>query len=427
MERVLRWWKWLDLWLRAEVVGFVLLKFEPLLWRVAWVWRRLLFRTCFITITGSLGKTTAKEVLGRLLAVDGRVLRSFANQSGGILILVNVLQVRPWHRYAVLEVGGHRPGALDVLAPLLKPDVVLQLGVKATHSTDFDSLEARAGEKEKLCRALGKGGIAILNGDDPLVRDMQHRVRGRTVLFGQGAGCDVQGRDVSSGWPERLSFTCHGGGEAFQVRTRLVGKHWVPSVLGPLAVARALGLDLKEIVPSVRAIAPFTSRLQPLEIPQGATLLRDEYNASIPSLLAAMEVMHEASCTGRKVLILTDLSDFDGHRKQRLRYLASVAGHAVGTVVLIGESAAYGLRRFMEAGVEPHNCFRFRTLSEASQGLRGRFGKGDLVLVKGRTTDHMARLYHSWVGSIDCWKKACPKQMLCDECWELGARPAGPG
>ncbi len=202
----------LGMWIRAELVGWFVHRLEPLIMAMAWVWRRLMLRTRFIVITGSLGKTTAKELLGRMLATDGRVLRSWANQSGGLLVVLNVLRVRPWHRYAVLETSGASPGALDVLAGLIRPDVVVQLGVGQTHSMKFESLEERAREKGKLCEALGKKGIAVLNAEDPLVRGMKRLVEGRTLFFGLGPECDVRAEDVTSRWPERLSFTCHARG-----------------------------------------------------------------------------------------------------------------------------------------------------------------------------------------------------------------------
>ncbi len=415
--------KQLDLWLRAEVAGRLVRRLQPLMKGTAWVWRRALVRTRFIAITGSLGKTTAKEVLAHVLATNGRVFRSWANQSGGRLVILNVLRVRPWHRYAVLETSGPHPGHLDQLAPLIRPDVVLQLGLHRTHSRDYKSLVERAAEKSKLCKAMDESGIAVLNGDVPLVRDMAHLVKGRTLLFGQSKKCDVRAEGVSSAWPDRLTFTCHSGRETLLVKSQLVGKHWLSSVLGALAVASVLGLDLKKGVAAVGEVSPFPGRMQPMRLPGGATILRDEYNASVPSLDASLEVLREASCEGRRILVIKDFSDISGHRRQRLRYLASAAADAVDGIVLIGESTGYGFRRFVEAGLDPESCLGFATAREAAEGLKGHFGEGDLVLVKGRTTDHLARLFYAWVGSIDCWKEPCAKRMLCDECWELGARP----
>ena len=421
--RLFRSVKQLDLWLRAEVAGRLVRRLQPLIMGTAWAWRRVLVRTRFIAITGSLGKTTAKEVLAHVLATDGRVFRSWANQSGGRLVILNVLRVRPWHRYAVLETSGAHPGDLDQLAPLIRPDVVLQLGLDRTHTREYKNLAERATEKSKLCKAMDENGIAVLNGDVPLVRDMAHLVEGRTVFFGQSMESDVRAEGVSSVWPDRLTFTCHSGRESLRVKSQLVGKHWLGSVLGALAVASALGIDLKKGVVAVGEVSPFPGRMQPMRLSGGATILRDEYNASVPSLDASLQVLREASCEGKRVLIIKDFSDMSGHRRQRLRYLASAAAGAVDSVVLIGESSAYGIRRFVEAGVAPENCLRFATLRAAAAGLKDHFGKGDLVLVKGRTTDHMARLFHAWVGPIDCWKEYCPKRMLCDECWELGAWP----
>ncbi len=94
------------------------------------------------------------------------------------------------------------------------------------------------------------------------------------------------------------------GGEALKVKSQLVGKHWLASVLSGLAVARALQLDLQKVVPTVEHVSPFPSRLQPMRLPGGAVVLRDEYNASVPSLVASLEVLREASCEGKRVLAI---------------------------------------------------------------------------------------------------------------------------
>ena len=355
----------------------------------------MLVRTCFIAITGSVGKTTAKEMLAGILASQGRVHRTHANQSGGRLVVLNVLRVRPWHRYAVLEVSGAPPGTLDWLAPLIRPDVVLQLGVNYTHSREFADLEARASEKGKLCAALGDSGIAVLNGEDPLIRKMETPGKSRRVSFGLSPACSLWADQVTSRWPSRLAFTAHLGEESLRVKSRLVGKHWLPSVLGPLTVGLALGLDFGRMVESVGQVSPFPGRLQPVRLSSGAVVLRDDYNSSIPVLKASLEVLREASCPGRKILVIRDFSDFPGHRRHRLRHLASIAAGIVDGVALIGEAADYGLRRFAEAGLEAQNLYSFGTLKEAAEGLAEVLAEGDLVLVKARTTDHLSRIVHA--------------------------------
>jgi UDP-N-acetylmuramoyl-tripeptide--D-alanyl-D-alanine ligase len=329
-----------------------------------------------------------------------------------------VLRVRPWHRYAVLEVAGGRPGMMRRSAPIVGPDIAVVLAMRRTHTTAFHSLEEHAREKTHLLRALRPGGAAVLYADDPLVAGMADGARGTVVRFGAAQEVELRADSVSARWPDRLSFDLHCDGESYRVRTRLVGEHWLPSVLGALAAARAAGVPLDSAVRAVADVEPFRGRLQPVRLPNGATVLRDDYNASIDGANAAFEVLRRARAR-RRMLVVSDISDFPGNRRRRLRYLGTLAAQITDCVVFVGESAGYGARRAIEAGMRPECVFSFSALEEAAQWLASRAADGDLVLLKGRTTDHVARLYFSQLGPVSCWKAHCPKTMLCDECWEL--------
>jgi UDP-N-acetylmuramoyl-tripeptide--D-alanyl-D-alanine ligase len=180
-----------------------------------------------------------------------------------------------------------------------------------------------------------------------------------------------------------------------------------------------MGIPLQSAVRSVATVPPFRGRLQPVLLPNGAVILRDDYNASLDGSDAAFQVMRTAKAQ-RRVLVFSDLSDFGGNRKKRLRYVGALLPSICTFAVFIGDSVDYAIRRAIEAGLPPDAVHGFTSLREASGFLKQNLRAGDLVLLKGRTTDHIARLFFAQVTAVSCWKTECHKTRLCDECWELG-------
>src|SRR6185312_13185282 len=134
------------------------------LYGAAFVWRGLMFRTTFIAITGSVGKTTAKEALASILASRYRIVKTPVSRNELMHLARLILSVRPWHRYAVLEVATDGPGWMKRMAWLARPHMAVILRVARTHSNRFRTLEATAEEKAVLLSTLRRGGIAVLNG-----------------------------------------------------------------------------------------------------------------------------------------------------------------------------------------------------------------------------------------------------------------------
>jgi UDP-N-acetylmuramoyl-tripeptide--D-alanyl-D-alanine ligase len=186
-----------------------------------------------------------------------------------------------------------------------------------------------------------------------------------------------------------------------------------------LAVAKHLGVPLEESASVVRCSAPYTARLEPVPLPCGAVVVRDDYSASIDTFEAALEFLREARAQ-RRILVLTDISDSVGNRRRRLRALATAVSGWLDILILCGDEHVYGRRKAIEARLPPESAYGFQTLKEAADFLRTELRPGDLVLLKGRTTDHATRVFFALLGRVACWRAYCPKTMLCDGCWELG-------
>ena len=404
---------------RRETLWRAAALFAPIFYWIAFAWRRMLPRTTVIAITGSLGKTTTKELLADILSSVAPTHRTFRNQNSPTLVTLNVLRMRRRHRYSVFEIAGASPGAIRSPARLVKPDVVIILNVLRTHRTSFSSSEEYAKEKATLLQSIKPGGIAILNDDDPLVAKLTAPPGTRVYRFGTASNLEHRIDNISAAWPDRLSFTFHHGTKARQIETRLVGAHWAYSVAAALTAAVALGIDLDVAVSAINRTKPFPARLQPALVPSGAVILRDDYNSSIDAIDTSLRVLQEAKAD-RRMLVMTDMSDFGKNRKQRLKYLGSRSAEVADAAVFIGEIAEYGRRRAIEAGLAPDSVHAFPTLRDAADFLRNDLKSGDLVLLKGRTTDHATRIFFAQLGEVKCWREYCGKRMLCDLCPQLG-------
>jgi len=387
----------------------------------AFLWRTLLFRTKFVVVTGSLGKTTAKDCLAAILATAGPTVKTEGNSNGRTGITKTLLRVRPWHRYAVIETGTDRPGGLIRASFLIRPHAALILCVARTHSQAFRNLDKTAAEKASLLRFLRPGGVAVLNADDERVAAMAPPARCHTVTFGLSDGTDVRASEISSQWPDRLSLTVSDCSGRQRIQTRLVGSHWTNSVLGAIATARALGAGLPAAA-AIEAVQPYSGRMSPSVLPGGAVMLRDEYNGSVDSFHEAIKVLRNARAK-RRILVMTDCSDFQRKPRVRMKYYGKLAREAADLVVFIGDRCDYGVARAQREGMSASQAFGCVTIEDAASLLRREIRPGDLILLRGRSCDQLARLYFRLLGSVGCTRAQCRLRILCEDCPKLGFQP----
>lgn len=387
---------------------------------LAFLWRRLLFRTTFIVVSGSVGKTTAKDAIALVLSRHFPTQKTDGSRNHNFGLARSILRIRPWHRMAVIEIGLNGPGEMKRLAYIAKPDIAVWTSVARTHTQSFRTLEVIAREKSLLIESLRPGGVAILNSDNPFIAAYQPAASIKTIRYGTSPGMDWQASQATSNWPERLSFFVQNSDEEAYIATRLVGKHWLTSVLPALAVAREMGLSLDQ---SRIALAEFVSmeqRLSPATTPNGVTFLRDEWNGSVDTLMVALEVLKDATAR-RKILVFSDVSDSAEKVRRRQRNIGRMASQISDAVVFVGDSHEHAVRGAIDGGMSPSQVWGFYDIKEASEHLRAELREGDLVLLRGRTVDHLSRLYLAMLGEVNCWLPACKKKCFCDVCPELKA------
>lgn len=392
-----------------------------LFYALAYLWRRMLFRTTFIAITGSVGKTTAKECMAAILSTQFSTVSTLNNQNDRYGVPLTMLRARPWHRFAVIEMGTDGPGLIKRSARLVRPHVAIILTVAKSHTKVFSSLEQIAAEKSSLLDALLPSGLAILNADDSRVGRMASGRRCRVKTFGLSAGQDLWADEVSSSWPETLTLRVHTRTEVEWVRTKLVGRHWASSVLAGIAGALACGVPLKAATAAVGNVEPFPARMQPIKLPNGATMIRDELNGSYDTWQAAVKVLGDAQAA-RRVMVISDVTGW--HKKSlkprdRSKELGRIASRVADVAIFVSDHAHHAARAAVAAGMHPDRVHGFANLLMAAEHLKSELRHGDLVLLRGRATDHLSRICFAQFGEIGCWKTHCSKTIVCDHCDEL--------
>jgi UDP-N-acetylmuramoyl-tripeptide--D-alanyl-D-alanine ligase len=401
---------------------------ERMLRLLAWLWRRMLWRTTVIAVTGSVGKTTTKEWLGKMLASRFPTAVSFDTDNGRLGVPRSLLKIRPWHRYAVLEIAMGDVGDLAEQAALVKPGAALILCVQKVHIRQLGSLAAIQKEKEALAAAVGPKGWVVLNGSDPLVREMAGRCRARVIWFGSEDPNSFRAEEVSARWPARLSFRLCRNSSSWPLETRLVGEQWTASLLAAFTAADCCGIAPEEALRTAELIEPYRARMEPVQTPNGAWILRDEYNSSHVSWQAALRCLRETKPL-RRWMVLSNVADVDLGSQQKSRLLARELLESADCVALVGMHRKQFRHHLLSQGFPAEHLFLFESCREAAPWLAAHLGEGDLAVLRGHTSHHLSRIIYALWGPVACRIDKCDRRCLCDFCGDLyrgGPKPSGP-
>ena len=279
-----------------------------------------------VGVTGSVGKTTTKEMIHSVLSRRFRTLKSEGNYNNEIGLPLALLQLTPHHERVVVEMGMYALGEIAQLAQIAQPVIGVVTNVGPVHLERLGTLERIAQAKRELVEALPPQGVAVLNGDDKRVMDMASHTQARVLCYGLRPECEVWADGIVSQGLEGVRFRLHHGGEVLHVGTPLLGRHSVHAALAAAAVGLVEGESWEEIVAGLQEISVHL-RLVALPGPHGSILLDDTYNASPGSTIAALNLLEELP--GRKIAVLGDMLELgdleeEGHRKVGRRALEVV-------------------------------------------------------------------------------------------------------
>jgi UDP-N-acetylmuramoyl-tripeptide--D-alanyl-D-alanine ligase len=346
-----------------------------------------------IGITGSTGKTSAKDLTAAVLGIRFRVAASPRSFNTEVGVPVTVLNADPDADVVVCEMGSRGPGHIRALTEVARPSIGVVTNIGPAHLETFGSIEGVANAKAELVEALPADGIAVLNADDEIARTFTSRTAARSVLFGTDRDAEVSAGDMSLNDLGHPSFTLRTPNGSERVELPVTGEHMVWNALAAAGCGTALGLTAGECAAGLKEARLSAWRMEVVEASGGYRILNDAYNANPASMAAALKAAAWMGRKGRCIAVLgpmAELGEFADREHERIGELVARLG--VGRLVVVGPPArriAVGASR---EGVEPDRIITVDTVEEAASAVREEVRPGDVVLLKASRVAGLERL-----------------------------------
>lgn len=361
---------------------------ETALQTIAKAWRAQ-FATRIVGVTGSVGKTSTKELIHTLLAQKYTCLKSSGNRNNEIGLPLTLLNLRPEHEFAVLEMGMYARGEIALLCQLAPPEIGVVTMINPVHLERLGSMEAIVQAKQELVEALPAHGWAVLNRDDERVMGMAEHTAAQIFTCGSDSRADLWAEGIEPLGLAGSRFTLRTATEAHSVTLPLLGAHHVQTAVKAAAVARLAGLSWDEIREGL-AQAVNNTRLVIKPGLNDTTIIDDCYNASPASTMAALDLLQQMN--GRRVAVLGDMLEL-GHVEEEAH--RQVGRHVVGCadyLVAVGRRGRWFGEAALAAGM-PADCVWIEAeVTAVMSALAQRLQPHDYVLVKGSLGMRMDRL-----------------------------------
>jgi UDP-N-acetylmuramoyl-tripeptide--D-alanyl-D-alanine ligase len=335
-----------------------------------------------IGITGSLGKTTTKEVVASVLSARRRVLRSEGNLNTEIGLPMTVLNgLEEQHEIAVLEMAMYQRGDIRLLARLARPRIGVVTSVLPVHLERMGTIERIQQAKQELVEELPSNGVAVLNADDPRVAAMATATSGRVVRYGVADDADVRAEQIHSQGLRGVEFDLLQAGGRHHVHLPLLGAHSVHAALAAAAVAQEEGLSLSDTAEALRNLSP-ALRLLVIDGINGSRIVDDSYNANPESVMAALNLLRELPGR-RKIGVLGDMLELGSEEEPSHRRVGNRAAAVLDLLVVYGPRSKVTADEARRSGLSPERVQEAATHAEIIDILRAELRPGDDVLVKG--------------------------------------------
>lgn len=357
--------------------------------QVAAFWRQK-FTPRVIGITGSVGKSTTKELIWNVLSTRYHTLKNEGNLNNEIGLPLTLLELNAAHERVVLEMGMYDLGEIALLCQLAQPQVGVITNIGPTHLERLGTMERIVQAKTELIQALpaaaaivNQGGVAVLNYDDPLVRPLAQQTKARVMTYGLSPAADLWASEVESAGLEGLRFIFHYQNEEIHARVPLLGRHSVHTALRATLVGLIEGLAWEEIMTGLQSLPGRTQlRLVAVPGPNGSTLLDDTYNASPASTIAALNLLDDLTVP-RKIAVLGDMLELGSYEEEGHRKVGCRAAAVVDLLIVIGQRAKFVAEEALACGLPSTSILEMADNQATIAYLETTLEPDDVILIKG--------------------------------------------
>jgi UDP-N-acetylmuramoyl-tripeptide--D-alanyl-D-alanine ligase len=346
-------------------------------------------------VTGSVGKTTTKEILAALLGAKLRVLKSEGNFNNAYGLPLTLFRLEQEHDAAVLEMGMSRRFELQELAAIAKPDVGVVTRVAPAHLEFFASVEEIALAKRELIEGLnGRDSVAVLNADDSLVAAFASHALGRVLTYGIENAADYRAEGIEDRGAMGSTFVLVENGKRARLELALPGRHVISNALAALAAASVWGIGAAEAQSVFSTLHAPAMRGELLRFSNGAALINDSYNSSPAALHAMIKVLAATPNYRRRILAAGEMRELGAtspHLHREAGKFTADTGK-IDWVVGVEGDAAQIVEGAVTAGIPRSQTKVFASSEEAAKFLADFVAPGDLLLVKGSRGVKMERI-----------------------------------
>ena len=337
-----------------------------------------------VGVTGSVGKSTTKEMISTVLESTYRIAKTPANHNNDIGMPMAVLNMPPDTQVAVLEMGMNHFREIAYLSEIARPDVGVIINVGTMHIEFLGSREGIRKAKMEITEGMAPGAPLLLNGDNELLRNLEEVPAQPVAYFGTDSGCEVWADAVRQG--EYLTFTAHYGDFAIPVKMALEGEHFVADALAAVAVGLKLGVAPERIAAALEGFRNMAGRQEIFRAGE-YTIIKDCYNAGPESMAAALNVL--AGRKGRKLAVLGDMLELGGSAHPEHFKLGRIAAQKADLVFAYGPHGQVVADGAVTDGMDESRVCAFTDHDALAEALKKAVKPGDILLFKGSRGMHM--------------------------------------
>lgn len=344
---------------------------------------RMRFRIPVVGVTGSVGKTSTKEMIASVLSQSYKTHMTQGNFNNEIGLPLTVFDLMKEDEIMVLEMGMSNFGEISNLTRIARPDTAVITNIGLSHIEHLGSREGIKKAKFEIFEGLQMDGMVILNGDDDMLWSARGEINFETLYYGiRNKNCDLTAYDIRT-YSDGSEFTCKIDGEPYKFFVSVPGEHHIYNALAAILAGIKYNVDIDDIKKGVRSFAPSGLRQTVIELPD-YKVIRDCYNASPASMKSGLEVLSLTQTKGRRVACLADMLELGGISDEAHKSVGRlVVDYGIDCLITVGPDAHYIARGAEDAGMNPADIHEFDSNDALRERLADLLKKNDVILVKG--------------------------------------------
>lgn len=353
------------------------------------------FDITMVGVTGSVGKTTTREMIATALSECVNVYQTEGNLNSQIGVPITLSRITDDAQMAVVEMGISEPGQMDILSDIVRPSIGVVTVIGVAHLEFLRTRENIMKEKLSITHGMDENGVLFLNGNDPMLADMRGKTDRKTFFYGTEEWCDFRAENIRVENYKYVYDYVHGN-TRIPVVLNALGLHNVGNSLVGMAIADYQGLNLHKAAHAFENFKGLRQRL--IDIPGKYTIIDDTYNASPDSMKASLNVLADLEHQGKKIAVLGDMFEL-GINSEKFHYDVGeyIADKDIDELVVVGELSQH-IKEAVEASESKIKCYSFKDNGEVTLYLMSVMRPGDIVLIKGSNGMHLNEIVNNMLG-----------------------------